>query len=668
MDRQSPSAWWLFCHLLQSIPLPVAARLLIERKFTTILRQTLEEAQKAVTESNNTKIGSERASSPAEESSKPSKKRKRSPELVTKSEGAGLLDLLDAIYTTLEFIARSTKAIAATSEEGRDAAFSSEYMKTTIKTSAQESATILGLWCSLSMELLKSRAEFVERSWLSPFVEIWDVRVTEGSDPTLFSRHALIPLMSLLRATKETSQYMEWTAQLEQLVARNAIIPAKTAKLDEPTSVLLATLANNPVISSTANAPVFFDIAIRSIVTHGTQRRRPQDDDWLQHVFATLRDAFLPNRTVQNSEALCAMLQSAKKYKADLNLTTLRSITSNFALPQDHDDWNLVAKLIALDANVFLIPDNDTDLMTELLTRITKACIQKDWADLADKVVLDVVVPLMKEFAKARDLSGFIRHWYAQLVEFERLRQEAMLFSMDVFGAWENEALQAELSKLLEPSLTIQQISQILDWLSIRTSENPNAVCVILEAISGSISREETVDAINTRIYHIMFDNEVSEKLDARCKWRSWRVLSHTFHWIMSPGLDELSALWGPGTGNRTKRFDALGNQVLSKGLLEMYGGNTVSLESLEMLRCVCASWNAADKGSKLANLSKHLLLNFLERLARELKIFPRDLVGDMGFARSICGGRQNTLYRDISWMMWAFVHIVFVEYPKVLT
>lgn len=661
----------MFSHLVQNIPLPIAARLLIERKFTAILRLTLEEAQKAADESSIANDGSISESSPSieEESLRPSKKRKRSPELIAKPGGlAGLLDLMDAIYATLDFMTRSTKPTTAASEKGRDAAFSAEYMRTAIKSPAQESATILGLWFSLSGIVLKARKDSLETSWLSPFIEIWDARAADESELSFFSRHCLESLVLLLRATgRGFSGNNNWTSQLEQLVARNVMIPAKAAKRDDPESSLLPNLARIPVVKNTANAPVFFDIAIRSILGHGTQRRRPQDDAWLQHVFITLQDA-LVQRPEDNSEALCAMLQSARKYSVGIELSNLRNITSKFALSKGRNDWKLVQSIIALDANVFLIPDSETNLLDELFSRITKTCVQPEWAEVADRVVLDVLVPLMNEFAKARDLSGFVRHWYAQLVEFEKLRVEAMLFSMDLFGAWEDEALQTELIKLLEPSLTIQQINQILDWLSIELADNPNAVCVILQAISRSVSREETVDSINTRLYHIMFDDEASDRLDGRYKWRSWRILSETLSWVMEPGLEDLSMLWGPGSTKRTMRFGSLGNMVLSAGFLEVYSGTTINLESLERLRCTCASWSAAETGSKLADLSRDLVLDLLERLARELKTFPRDLAGDFGMGRSICGGRQNTLYRDISWMMWALVRCIFVEYPKVLT
>ncbi|KAF4636308.1 hypothetical protein G7Y89_g1788 [Cudoniella acicularis] len=670
VPRRSPAAWRLFDFLIGRIPRPIVARLLIERKFMGVLRLALEEAQKITKEEKTAVVEDEPDSSSTvgENSPRPSKKRKRSPELVqnTTNDGAnGLLPLLDSIYTVLNSIVKSAETISGSSEGGASTVFSAEYMKTALRTSAEESATILGLWLSLSTEVLKApnglRANL--NSWLVPFIEIWGLRAADDTGLMLFSRHCTQYLLQLLRAAKSYFSEIGWLAQLEQLIARNIIIPAKSEKFENADSVLLSTLTKVSVIQNTANAPIFFDIAVRSIQTHGSQRRRPQDEEWLQTVFTTLKDAFVSKRKEENSKALYSMLQSAIKFKVVLDLSTLRRITSKLALAKERSDWKLVAVLINLDANVFLIPEGDKDLLNELFTRITKASLEPGWVELANEVVLDILAPLMSEFAKARDLSGFIRHWYAQLVEFERLRQEARRFSMDIFSAWEDDALQAQLNKLLEPSLTIQQITQIIDWLSLEVKENPNAVCVILEAIAGSISREEVVDAIDMRLYHIMFDDGAWDKLYGRYKWRSWRILSQTLDWVMVESLDDIAKL--PDTIKTP--FDALKLRSGSGTLLEIYDGSTASLEGLEMLRCACALWTTAGEDSSFADFPKRLILDFLQRLAGDLRTFPQDLLGDSELGQTICGSRQNTLYRGIGWMVWSLVQSVFVEYPKVL-
>jgi nucleolar pre-ribosomal-associated protein 2 len=673
--RKSPASWRLLCHLIQIVPLHNTARILTERKFTPILLQTLEEAQKAVqqvdTDAKETEINHESSLADEERLSKISKKRKRSGELVNKAsvpDTHGSLELLAAIFEAISCLVRSTKTASWFSEEGRSAAFSTEYMKSVIRTSAEESAKILGSWLSLSLEALKTwdgRNVVAPQSWLSPFVEIWQTHATGDVDLMVFSLHCSHPLLSLLRAMKkgENTANVEWVLQLEQLIARNVTNPAKASREENAASDLLNTLTRISVLQDTSNAPILFDIAIRSLQYHGSRRRRPQDDSWLQTVFSTLKEALQPQREQENGQAMCEMLQSAIFHKVDLDLPALCSITSEYALPEGREDWKLLATIIELDANVFLIPSAEGNLLMKLLTRTTEASFAAFWPDISEKVVSKVVVPLVNAFAKARDLSGFIRHWYAQLVQFEKIRKNSPHSSTPLFSAWEDDALQSELSKLLEASLTEQQILQLLDWLSSQVAENPDAVCVILEAIAGSVSREETVDAINLRLYHIMFDNGVSEKLDGRYMWRSWRILSRTLHWVTVSGLDEIVQLWE----ERVKPFDSLCGKIGVGGLLEVGDGNTVDLEMLEFLRCASAAWSAAKQGSQLETLAKSAMLDFLQCLARDIKNFPRDLQSQQELGHEICGSNLNTLYRGIGWMLWSFVRCIFVEYPKTL-
>lgn len=636
----------------------------------TILRQTLDETLKRTKGKEATDANTILQSSPEQkkQSSKKSKKRKRSPELISDADGTngGLFPLLESIHATLHFVVQSTSPAAGVSDQETTGSFLAEYMKTATRTSAQESAEILGLWLSLSTELLNTRENSIKdiASWIPPFIEIWQVRAADESGLVLFSLHTTQSLLQLLRAVKRQQLAVpNLKAQLEQLIARNIMIPARSANAEDNHSVMLETLTRIPVIQETDNAPLLFDVAIRSIQSHGSRWRRPQDDAWLQTVFITLHSAFVPQRHEANSKALCSMLRSAIKFKVDLDLPTLSKITSQYALTDDRPDWTLLAELIQLDANIFLIPDAELDLLNKLLTGITKSSLEKDWTDIADQIVLDVCVPLMAEFSKARDLSGFIRHWYAQLVEFEKLRKESRLFSMETFSAWEDDALQGELGKLLEPSLTAQQTTQLLDWLTSEADEHPNAVSVILQAISGSISQEEFVDTVNISLCGIMFKDGRWGKLDVRYSWRCWRIVSQSLQWLMRPHIDELFSL----LEEQAKPFKALMSKASSATLLDIYGGNTVSLDGLEMLRCGCALWSSVEIGNQSEGTLRSMMFRFIMLLYRDIKAFPQDLLGDTDLGQTVCGSRQNTLYRDIGWTVWSLVRCIFVEYPKVL-
>lgn len=356
------------------------------------------------------------------------------------------------------------------------------------------------------------------------------------------------------------------------------------------------------------------------------------------------------------------MLQSAVTYKVGFELPTLRAVTSEYALPEATTNWELLHTLVLLDANVFLIQDNERDLLQEVLTRITTASIDPAWIEISKQVVSDVVLPLMSESANARDLSGFIRHWYAELVEIEKLRKEKDS-SISIYSAWEDDALQMQLGKLFEPSLTLRQITEILDFLEEEADKSPDAVCVLVEAIAGAITREEVVDTVQLRLYHIIFDNRRSKKLDKRYRWRSWRILSRTLSWSSNSQIEELAALWEGGK----KPFDKFTGKSSVKGLLDLRDGVNADLEALEELRTACAAWDKAEEWSPLMKLAKTTLLNFLKGLACDVKSLLRDLRGEKQLGEEVCGVELNTQFRGAGWMMWSFARAVFVEYPKAL-
>jgi len=634
-----------------------------------ILRQTLEEARGLSNDVGTMEVSSDSGSGPEDEGTplKTSKKRKHTGEFVGNSIGKGcnVPELVDAVFSVMDTITQPTKPATTASDEPKSKAFSAEYMKTVIKTAAKEAASILGCWITLCQTALESRDNKITRlqSWLTPFIEIWNTRNADDNSLMQFSFHCTQPILSLFRVVLNTDldhPEVDWAPQMEQLLSRNIMNPAKVDKWENPDSDLLARLTKVSVLQDTANAPQLFQVAIRSIQPHGSRRRRPNDDTWLQTVFKTLKDAMPRKLVAGNGRDIGAMLQCAIDHKLNLDLADLKSITLESALPDGREDWGLLATIIKLDANVFLIQTDGRDLLKDLLDRITKASVNEAWTQLSDQVVLTVLVPLMGEFSKARDLVGFIRHWLAQLVEFEKLRAEFRRYSMD-FGAWDNEALQVELSRLLEPSLTLQQINQILDLLSTEVAEHPDAVCILLEAIAGSVHREDVVDAVGLRLYHIMFDNGMSDKLDSRrTKWRSWRILSRSLDWLVAPSVDELAELWSKVP--KVKPFKSLSSKATSSVI-----GNTSPLEKLEIARFICAAWNSAEKDSLMESTCKPFALNVLQQLAQDIRPLVRELKGAKDLGNELCDSALLTLEPGLGWTTWSSAKLVLTEYPKIL-
>ena len=386
--------------ILRRLPLPVAARILGERKFVAILQKTLDEAkQRPSEESDNTTP----SALDDKESTKKSKKRKRSGQAAGKSSvlNYGIQALLSGILAVVDFIVDSTRPNSAQDDNERDSEFSAEYMRTVLRSSAEDSAKLLGSW----LVVLKKHDILLTSSsgqpWFSSFIEIWQLHIADENYLMHFSLHCTLPLLTLLGNLPASSSF---ETQIEQVLARNIVIPSKASKEENTESTLLIDLTKLAVISDSANASRLFGIAIRSIQPQGAKRRRPNDETWLQAVFSSLKDSMPPKRAVQNGKAVCAMIQSAILHKVDLELEVLRSVASEYALPEGGETyWELLQLLIQLDANVFLIPITDKDLLQDLLARVNQVSVGDQHLNIPKIVIEDVVLPLMAAFSKARD-------------------------------------------------------------------------------------------------------------------------------------------------------------------------------------------------------------------------------------------------------------------------
>lgn len=631
------------------------------------MQQTLEDAKGS--ETNNEKDADSISGQRDETSYKISKKRKRSGQPIESRPNAdhGLRALLRSIHSVVNVVVYSTQPGSSQSTDGRGAAFSVECMKSVIRTNPGDAAKIFGLWLTL-MERPSIRQDGDTISWLAPFIEIWDCRATQENELVNFSLYCSLPLL-ILANSDVRSEVIE--TQTAELIARNIITPAKSAYMENHSSTLLKDLTTLPVVQNSRNAASIFDVAIRLIQPQGSKRRRPNDESWLQTVFNTLKEVMPAKKADSNSVTICAMIRSAIEYKVDLKLEVLQSITAEFALLKDSPaewelkNWELVYMVMKLDANVFLIPSNEYDLLQILFARINHASLQPKWSerDFSRAVISKTLVPLMNAFAKARNLSDFIRHWYHELVKHEQARKIADSVAVDFYGPWEDEMLQDELAELLEPSLTTQQVNQLLDWLEIEIQKNPGPACVILEAISGSISIEEVIDTVGLRIFYIMFDSGVSDKLNVRYMWRSWRLLSRVMLCMSPVNSDELAELWQ----TKARPFATLTNESSIVSLVEHPRRHDLGLEYLHRFRVVCAAFSTAKSSSKLEEVAKPLLITLLQTMDIDTLRFWQTNMARTELEVGWDDLRQNTLQRNETWIMLSFVRCVLVEFPKVL-
>lgn len=653
-----PSSWWLISYLIESLPLRSAARILSSKEIIreerensfnkirkSILQKTLEEAYSEIQLLNS--------ATPKDLNifgDNPNEQNALGQPATANMTMDSLSNLMDAIYYLLNFAVKSATLITGASFDDAGASLSAACMKTAYITTAEKAAELFGLWIALCEKVLSlSNLEITSshsNNWLIPFVEVWNSRLRSDSAFLTFSTHCTPRILSLIQTLRQKKQKLIWQSELERLLSRNSLAPARNAFLRDPNSNALENYIK-PMTPCDPNASVIFEISIRSIMALDTGRRRQEDEAWLLNIFKYLLN------TQQNSiyyECTYAMLQLSIDYKVNLELELLRSITLNSILSECNQDWKLIGILIKLNPNIFMISKENV-LLEKLLEKITMASLDYSWASISDEVVSQILVPLIVKFAKEKNLIRFLHFWYKELSRFEGGLNKSQNFSQTRFSAWEDDRLHLELRKLLVSSVDSFQIREIITWISKKFDEEPYASCVLLEVITGSISgQEDLVETISLEPYHIMYNELKFFKLNSRYRWRAWRTLTHTLNWANTSDLCHLGRLW-----RDNNPFNSPLNSVHS--LFAVNQENQAMLpESLEIFRSICAAFSASTKGSLLEYSIRPVAISYLRLLFSDVAKFHADFKS------------KNSDKFCISRLVFDFIRCVFVEYPKILT
>ena len=550
-----------------------AAQILQERKFGGLLRKAVEEGLEGVRQRGN---------NAGEGEKKDSKKRKRGMtpmELVSVTVDENMRLRCGIYEAVAQIIMRSKPA------DGGSSAFEAEYMRSVVRMSSDEAARILGAWLEWNLTpWTTSTTDMKHEDWLSPFVEIWAAHVGESEDVKIFSKYCLQALLKLLGAKDLEAQLK---SQLERLLARNVVIPCRTAYDASSDATLLKALVTDIISNEPSLATVLFNVTVRCIQPHPSRRRRPHETAWLQSVFGVCKDAIglspadATNPSNSNT-ALRILLKSAKDCHVALDLLLLRSIVSESAfVTENATDWNIVATIMSMDSDVFLIPNPEANLLQEFLNRITNATFKDNKCLLQDQLCDDIVVPLMGEFAKARNLTGFVHHWYEQMEHFQTLLSDPKAMPRDFLDpcVWEDDRLQYRLKELLEPSLTTKQVADLVDWLIKKTNSPTNYVP--LEAIAVAISRDEMIDVVAEMLAQFASDHIFVSTMDGRYEARLWRIGTLCLQWAANAD----DSAWSTSFAEQSI---TMSTSVLNMGKERQQGFLHVFAD---MARLFCAAW-----------------------------------------------------------------------------
>lgn len=358
-------------------------------------------------------------------------------------------------------------------------------------------ATICGQWLQHVFRHCNGKTDAhavaVERSVLDPALRLWHMRKKADEDDKNFNENCMAPallLLSLLRdepqvkSLKRKRPDMDSTIRgyrqsLESLIARHTIIPARTRffkkdvvssrrssangtsqqpGIKEILGPLKMMVLSDPVKNALNTVPIVLDIALRSTSTP-TPRHRLAERPWIEEVFSALRSCFASQERGCKNITMSAMIEVLRQHGATLSPSILPEIIKDQGLsdkrPGIYTDWTLIGEVIQLDSGAV----NDKALVNSIFEAITRELPERQYDEYDNfhtgRPVKDfIVIPIMKTYARSRNLKAFIQMWEGQLIDCQKLEQPCIWGDLDETFA-----------TLLEDSLPAQQISDLLDEL-----------------------------------------------------------------------------------------------------------------------------------------------------------------------------------------------------------
>jgi len=236
-----------------------------------------------------------------------------------------------------------------------------------------------------------------------------------------------------------------------------------------------------------------FDIAARMIPSSDL-RKRQSEQPWLDALFLSLAYTIWedmprisipggnsstdliasdPIRYQTGGEALEGLVDITLARKIRLSLPVVGYTASVLLISVDHPPaWSLLAKLVQLDVNVLVSNTGLTtsaDILAQICGRIEDSIVSDD---VYPTVLSGIILPVMRAFAKSRNIDGFIRVWQDGLQNAIRQRYSLPFEPGNNPTAlvWDDDDVFDEFKALIEvyaaPSLGQKHLEEILQPLN----------------------------------------------------------------------------------------------------------------------------------------------------------------------------------------------------------
>ena len=619
--RRYPRAWDVMGAVFTLIPLFSLAKSLADRRFVAILQQTLTDIatpQQEATTASGTDSDVDMADAPSPESPSNPRKRKRADaatfNVSAQRQAAGCLYTAEALFEAMRtLLARcELKSLdgPATNRMG------AEHVKSLFSSSATESMAVLVPWltiCGLALDTPKAEANREQSAWVSTFAALWELHLQSASDVLEVAIHlsgaATRLLGNLNRMAQQTPLGVEsavqerWARDLRRFLARNLILPARTAFLTKGSQEAVQIAVDVSAPSAHIGFPVLFDLVSKSPLELGGTTSRKDYETWIQAVFDVIIDAKKHLGRKNRHAAVRAIMEMAAERGTALSAASLRAVCKDY-VQKRHCDWSLLLSIVKLNPDVFLVSEDGKELLERVLER-TKEMSSFDAED-SEKAACFIVL-LADGYAQARDLLSFVKVWLGYLAPTQTKDSLQPL--------WAQKELVDTVAKLVQTSLNTNQLVEILEWLSSQTEQTGSMARIyILEAISNGISQEESVDAASMKTFEGAFLEKFSKKelpVISACRWM---VASKA---IARGTLEEAGQIWSQ------IKSDIKG--ILKKSPIERE-------DTFAAFKCCVAAWLANYPGAADEDDAASLICSFVERLEKDGESMELDSVDSVTY------------------------------------
>ncbi|KAI5863206.1 Urb2/Npa2 family-domain-containing protein [Durotheca rogersii] len=578
--RRYPLTWTILSHVFPKIPPQALGRSLSYLRFVSVLQRVIADITTASHGDNDTPQ---------------TRKRKRDDGIPSDIDDLrtpqGCMKSATALFAALNCL--FTQGGQHTESSALERRIGAEHIKSLFSSSSQETKDIaakLLLTCDRSLSVLEAGICQDQESWIRTITTLWSFRLHSNYDScSILTRLRGITGVAPVQAGDDTVKAL-WIRQLGQLIGAYFIRPARRMFSTDKTVEAVREALEASKRNIGGSAIVIWEVAARTPKDSSDPKSKAEHSSWTQTVFETLLDAVKHMISLDRNIIVAQLLDIAMRTNAVPNTEILRRVCREHVLSTHGIDWDLISKIVACDADVFLMDDA---LMKDLFSRLDPG---NSGLLLRENIVSKAILPLQDAFAKARNLSGFIQKWHNCLCK--RAKD-----SLDQ-STWFDPRIREQLASILESSLTGTQLLRVLE--SINSSDaDIGALLIIFDGISAGIAGEEFVNHADSQMFSVVCNDRGYKKLPSPVVSLRWRIAGRMAAWETS---DEVDRLW--------VELKSPLKRILKKGAL-------TEPATFEAFSCCHKLWLANHPGGGYESRLAKLTSLFLERLVSATKAQP---------------------------------------------